>query len=50
MRIAWEWGHYAYRAAAMGYGVFSVYENPWLFRALLAAVWTASRMIVGTIF
>jgi hypothetical protein len=49
VRIAWEWGRCAYRAAAMSYGVFSVYENPWLFRALMAAMWAASKMIVGTL-
>ena len=35
------WGRMIYRLTAFSYGAFSVYENPWLVRAVLAALWTA---------
>ncbi len=47
MRRLWEWGRMLYRITAFSYGAFSVYENPWLVRAVLAALWTACRMLVG---
>lgn len=47
MRQLWGWGRAIYRCLAFSYGAFSVYENPWLVRALLAALWTASRMMFG---
>ena len=47
VRKLWEWGHVLYRITAFSYGAFSVYENPWLVRAVLAALWTACRMLVG---
>ena len=28
---------------------YSLYTNPWLVRALLAAIWTASRILVGLV-
>jgi hypothetical protein len=46
----WEWGRALYRITAFSYGAFSVYENPWLVRALLAALWTACRVMVGAGF
>ena len=45
----WAWGRAIYRCVAFSYGAFSVYENPWLVRAVLAALWTASRMMFGLI-
>ena len=47
VRRLWEWGRMLYRITAFSYGAFSVYENPWLVRAVLAALWTACRMLVG---
>jgi hypothetical protein len=47
VRRLWEWGRAIYRITAFSYGAFSVYENPWLVRAVLAALWTACRMMVG---
>ncbi len=47
VRRLWEWGRILYRITAFSYGAFSVYENPWLVRAVLAALWTACRMLVG---
>ncbi|EIE24028.1 hypothetical protein COCSUDRAFT_47107 [Coccomyxa subellipsoidea C-169] len=46
VRRLWEWGRTIYRVTAFSYGAFSVYENPWLVRALLAAMWTACRMML----
>lgn len=46
VRRLWEWGRTIYRVTAFSYGAFSVYENPWLVRALLAALWTACRMLL----
>ena len=42
-------GRCIYRCAAFGYGAFSMYTNPWLVRAILAALWTASRLMIGMI-
>ena len=47
IRKLWAWGRCLYRTIAFSYGAFSVYENPWIVRALLAALWTASRVLVG---
>jgi hypothetical protein len=47
VRQAWRWGQSLYRAAAVTYSAFSLYTNPWLVRAVLAAVWTASRVLTG---
>jgi hypothetical protein len=49
VRQLWAWGRFLYRGVAIGYSVFSMYENPWLVRAVLAAIWTASKMMVGMI-
>ena len=48
MRRLWDMGRMIYRLTAFSYGAFSVYENPWLVRAVLAALWTASRVILRT--
>eukprot|EP00891_Asterochloris_glomerata_P007462 jgi/Astpho2/7462/e_gw1.00114.200.1_t len=47
VRKLWEWGRFLYRGAAFSYGAFSVYENPWLVRAALTALWTAGRLMIG---
>jgi hypothetical protein len=39
------WGKYAYRSAAFAYSAFAVYENPWLIRAVLSAMWSASAVL-----
>lgn len=43
----WEWGRCAYRCIAFSYGAFSVYENPWLVRAVVTALWTAGKVMLG---
>jgi hypothetical protein len=48
VRRLWDMGRMIYRLTAFSYGAFSVYENPWLVRAVLAALWTASRVILRT--
>jgi len=48
VRRLWDMGRMNYRLTAFSYGAFSVYENPWLVRAVLAALWTASRVILRT--
>ncbi|KAK9842931.1 hypothetical protein WJX74_004544 [Apatococcus lobatus] len=46
IRRLWEWGRCIYRCIAFSYGAFSVYENPWLVRAVLMALWTASKLLI----
>ena len=46
VRRLWEWGRCIYRCIAFSYGAFSVYENPWLVRAVLMALWTASKLVI----
>ena len=41
----WAWGKWLYRAAALSYGAFGAYTNPWLARAVLAAVWTGAKVM-----
>lgn len=43
----WQWGRTFYRCAAVSYSAFSLYTNPWIARAVLASLWTASRIIAG---
>ena len=43
----WAWGRWLYRAAALGYGAFGAYTNPWLARAVLAALWTSAKVMVA---
>lgn len=47
MQQLWGWGRAIYRCVSFSYGAFTVYENPWLVRALLTAMWTASRVMFG---
>ena len=47
VRKFWEWGRCAYRCIAFSYGAFSVYENPWLVRAVVTALWTAGKVMLG---
>ena len=43
------WGKFAYRGAAFAYSAFTVYENPWLVRALLSAMWTAGTVLMQAV-
>lgn len=47
VRRFWEWGRCAYRCIAFSYGAFSVYENPWLVRAVVTALWAAGKVMLG---
>ena len=40
-----DWGKHLYRLGAVGYGAFSMCTNPWVAKAVVAALWTALRMI-----
>ena len=46
----WDWGKGLYRVGAVTYSAFSLYTNPWLVRAVLAAIWTASKVMTGFVF
>lgn len=43
----WEWGRALYRAAAVSYAAFGIYQNPWLVMALMKATWAATRFLLG---
>ena len=43
----WAWGRWIYRGATVGGAVVGAYANPWLARAVLAAVWTSAKVVVG---
>ena len=45
MRRLLDWGKHLYRLGAVGYGAFSMCTNPWVAKAVVAALWTALRMI-----
>ena len=47
IKKVWAWGRWLYRAAALSYGAFGAYTNPWLARAVLAAVWTSAKVMVA---
>ena len=49
LQQVWHWGRTFYRCAAVSYSAFSLYTNPWLVRALVASVWTASRVLAGLV-
>ena len=40
-----DWGRCLYRSAAIGYGAFSMYTNPWVIKAILASLWTCARVV-----
>lgn len=42
-KLVWDWGRWLYRWSAFSYGCISLYDNPWLVRALLGAIWTAAK-------
>ena len=43
IRKLWDWGRVLYRAAALSYGVFAAYTNPWLAEAVLKALFSFAR-------
>lgn len=43
MRRLWDWGRCFYRAGVVAYSAFSMFSNPWVAKAVLAALWTALR-------
>ena len=43
----WGWGRWLYRGATVGGAAFGAYTNPWLARAVLAAVWTSVKVVAG---
>lgn len=43
----WAWGRWVYRGATVGGAVVGAWTNPWLARAVLAAVWTSAKVVVG---
>ncbi|PSC76909.1 hypothetical protein C2E20_0693 [Micractinium conductrix] len=40
-----DWGRSLYRLGAVGYGAFSVFTNPWVAKAVLAALWSCVRLM-----
>lgn len=43
VRRLWDWGRFLYRAAAMSYGAFAAYTNPWIAEAVLRGLFTCAR-------
>lgn len=43
IRKIWDWGRFLYRTAALSYGAFAAYTNPWVAEAVLKALFTAVR-------
>lgn len=41
-------GRYLYRCTALGYSAFSMYQHPWIVAAVLRALYTSSKFIVGS--
>jgi hypothetical protein len=46
-RLVWDWGRWLYRWSAIGYSAVSLYDNPWLVRAVVSAIWAASKFAFG---
>lgn len=44
-RLVWGWGKVLYRSAAVSFSALQLYNNPWLLRAVLSALWTSSRLL-----
>jgi hypothetical protein len=40
-----DWGKSLYRLGALGYGAFSMFTNPWVAKAVLAALWSCLRLM-----
>lgn len=43
VRKLWDWGRWVYRAAALSYGAFAAYTNPWVAEAVFKALFTFAR-------
>lgn len=43
----WDWGRYLYRWSAMAYSMVRLYDNPWLVRVVVSAIWASSKMAFG---
>jgi hypothetical protein len=40
-----DWGKSLYRVGAIGYGAFSMFSNPWVAKAVVAALWSCLRLM-----
>lgn len=40
-----DWGRSLYRLGAVGYGAFTMFSNPWVAKAVLAALWSCLRLM-----
>lgn len=40
-----DWGRSLYRLGAVGYGAFTMFTNPWVAKAVLAALWSCLRLM-----
>jgi hypothetical protein len=40
-----DWGKLLYRAAALSYGTFAAFTNPWVAEGVLRALWTCIRFL-----
>ncbi len=49
-RRLWDYGRGVHRWGVWAYSAVSVYENPWLIKAVGLAFWTAGRVAVGLVF
>ena len=44
-KSTWGWLTFIYRAASWSYSAFSFYTNPWILRAILAALCSVPRLL-----
>eukprot|EP00879_Flechtneria_rotunda_P012376 GHRR01012924.1.p1 GENE.GHRR01012924.1~~GHRR01012924.1.p1 ORF type:complete len:265 (+),score=82.12 GHRR01012924.1:518-1312(+) len=49
-RVIWDWGRWLYRWGGVSYSALQLYEHPWVVRALVAAIWTSSKMTLGLLW
>eukprot|EP00803_Ostreobium_quekettii_P005513 evm.model.scf_80EXC.7 EVM.evm.TU.scf_80EXC.7 scf_80EXC:120166-124063(+) len=50
LKSAWQWSKFLYRAVALGYSAFQVFEHPWLVRAIARALWQVPRTMWSLLF
>lgn len=43
LETAWLWSKFLYKIMTYGYNAFQVFENPWLVRAVAAALWSLPK-------
>jgi len=48
-RLVWSWGRLLYRSAAVSFSALQLYQNPWLLRAVLSALWASSRLLYAQV-